>query len=272
MVNNDQTVLCPLPNVEFHGRRRARTASSSSGMSPASADSTAFIDEVAITPVVDTLLDGGFERPALTANTFQTDPSGSAWQFSATAGIARNGSDFVTNWTEAQNAPAGAQVGYLQDTGSMSQTVYLDAGTYQLSFLAAQRAIYQTNYQEIEVLVDGAATARSSPSTPRMPPTSRRRLRCGRGYTIELLGLDPLGGDNTAFIDQVTLSANAISDGSFETPALAAATYAIRRLPARPGSSPATAGMSQQWQPPLPPAIPTPPTARRSPSSRATAA
>ena len=40
----------------------------------------------------------------------------------------------------------------------MSQTVYLDAGTYQLSFLAAQRAIYQTHYQEIEVLVDGTSS------------------------------------------------------------------------------------------------------------------
>ncbi len=125
-------------------------------MSPPSADSTAFIDNVAITPVVDTILDGGFEQPALAANAFATDPSGSAWQFSGTAGMARNGSDFATNWTEAQNAPAGAQVAYIQDTGSMSQTVYLDAGTYQLSFLAAQRAIYQTHYQEIEVLVDGA--------------------------------------------------------------------------------------------------------------------
>ena len=114
------------------------------GMSPSTADSTAFIDEVAITPVVDALVDGGFEQPALAANTFQTDPSGSAWQFSGTAGMARNGSDFATNWIEAQNAPAGTQVGYLQDNGSMSQTVYLDAGTYQLSFLAAQRAIYQT--------------------------------------------------------------------------------------------------------------------------------
>ena len=56
---------------------------------------------------------------------------------------ARNGSDFATNWVVAQNAPAGAQVAYLQCVGSMSQTMYLDAGTYQLSFLAAQRAIYQ---------------------------------------------------------------------------------------------------------------------------------
>ena len=99
------------------------------------------IDNVAINPVQDTILDGGFEQPALPANSFQYDQTGSAWQFSATAGISRNGSNFQTNWTETQNAPAGTQVAFIQEYGSMSQSVYLDAGTYQLSFLAAQRAI-----------------------------------------------------------------------------------------------------------------------------------
>ena len=78
-----------------------------------------------------------------------------AWR--ATAALRRNS-------TAAQNAPAGTQVGYLQDTGSMSQTVYLDAGTYQLSFLAAQRTTDQTNYQEIEVLVDGTAYGTIEPA------------------------------------------------------------------------------------------------------------
>ena len=37
----------------------------------------------------------------------------------------------------------------------MLQNVFLDAGTYQLAFLAAQRAINQSHYEEIEVAVDG---------------------------------------------------------------------------------------------------------------------
>ncbi len=198
------------------------------GLSPTSADSTAFIDEVAITPVVDTLLDGGFEGPALNPNAFQTAACGSAWQFSATAGIARNGSDFVTNWTEAQNAPVGVQVGYLQDYGSAVQSAFLDAGTYQLSFLAAQRAIYQTHYQEIEVLVDGAPAGIVDPVNTLYGSYTSSTFTVPTGvHVIEFLGLDPLGGDNTAFIDQVTLTANAINDYSFETPALAPATYAM---------------------------------------------
>ena len=37
------------------------------------------------------------------------------------------------------NAPNGTQVAFLKNNASMSQTVYLDAGVYDLSFLAAQR-------------------------------------------------------------------------------------------------------------------------------------
>jgi hypothetical protein len=191
------------------------------GLSPSGADSTAFIDEVAITPAVDSMVDGGFETPALPANDFQTDATGSAWQFSGTAGVARNGSAFVTNWTEAQNAPAGAQVAYIQDTGSMSQTVYLDAGTYQVSFLAAQRAIYQASYQEIEVLVDTVPEGTINPVNTTYSSYQSSTFTVATGvHTVEFLGLDPQQGDNTAFIDQVAISANAVNDGSFETPAL----------------------------------------------------
>ncbi len=192
------------------------------GMSPQGGDSTAFIDEVAIAPVVDTIVDGGFEQPAVAANTLAADPSGMPWQFSGTAGVASNGTS-----TQAQNAPQGAQVGFLQDTGSMSQTVYLDAGTYQLSFVAAQDTTDQTNYQEIEVLVDGVAYGTIQPLTTSYASYQSSTFAVPAGaHTIELLGVDPLGGDNTAFLDEVSIStANAISDGSFETPVLNTATY-----------------------------------------------
>ena len=40
----------------------------------------------------------------------------------------------------------------------------VDGGTYGLSFQAAQRAIYQPHYEEIEVLVDGAEIGTIDPS------------------------------------------------------------------------------------------------------------
>ena len=184
-----------------------------------------------ITPAVDMVIDGSFETPSLDPNTFQQAPQDSAWQFSQSAGVARNGSAFVTNWIEAQNAPAGAQVAYLQDAGSMSQTVYLDAGTYQLSFLAAQRAIYQSHYEEIEVVVDNNTGSVQDAGTIDPVNTSYGAYQSAPFtvttgiHTIEFLGVNPVGGDNTAFIDQVGLFANAINDGSFEAPALAAGAY-----------------------------------------------
>ena len=48
----------------------------------------------------------------------------------------RNGSDFTVG---NPNAPNGNQVAFLKNNASMSQTVYLEAGVYNLSFLAAQR-------------------------------------------------------------------------------------------------------------------------------------
>ena len=139
------------------------------------ADATIFIDAVTITPVVDSVADGGFEEPGLAVNTAQYNPSGGAWQFSATAGVSRNGSSFQTNWiNEAQNAPAGMQVGFLQGNGTMSQTVYLDLGTYQISFLAAQRVLSQSNYEEIEFEVDGQLLLNGGTATRYRRPRKRK--------------------------------------------------------------------------------------------------
>ena len=230
---------------------------------------------MAITPVVDSIADGGFEQPALAANAYQTDPSGSAWQFSGTAGVSQNGSDFVTNWVvKPRTPPRERRWPILQGNGSMSQTVYLDAGTYEISFLAAQRAIYQTHYQEIEVLVDAAVVGtRSTPLNTLYGSyqTSTFTVAAAGAHTITFLGLNPLGGDNTAFIDQVTLDGQRHHRRQLRDAALAAGTYQYA-----PAGSPWQFSASGRRQPamaaPSPPAIPMPPTARRSPSSRATAA
>ena len=54
--------------------------------------------------------------------------------------------------------PDGSQVAFLQGNGSMSQSVVLSPGSYQLYFSAAQRVNWQSHYQEIQVLVDGVQT------------------------------------------------------------------------------------------------------------------
>jgi uncharacterized protein YabE (DUF348 family) len=194
------------------------------GVNPLGGDNTAFVDQVAISGNV--ISDSGFEVPALTMNSFQYAPSGSAWQFTGSAGISSDESNFTLG---NPNAPNGTQVAFLQGTGSISQSVYLNSGSYSLSFQAAERADKsQAHYQEIQVLVDGAQVGlvTAADSQYRFYQTSNFTEAAGM-HTIELVGLNPAGGDNTAFVDQVAISpeANAIGDGSFEAPGLAAKTF-----------------------------------------------
>ncbi len=105
------------------------------------------------------------------------------------------------------NAPVGNQVAFLKDSGSISQAVDLAAGTYNLSFLAAQRDKYQSTYQSIEILVDGNEVGSATPSSTTYGSYATTNFTVAAGvHTIEFLGVDPSGGDNTAFLDDVQLN------------------------------------------------------------------
>ena len=87
------------------------------------------------------------------AGHFRYRPTGSPWTFTGDAGISANGSGFTSG---NPPAPQGTQVAFLQGTGSFSQAVAgWAAGTYVLTFYAAQRGNYQASRQDFQVLVDG---------------------------------------------------------------------------------------------------------------------
>ena len=71
-----------LPDVEFHGRgRHAHRAIL--GMIPRAADSTAFLDDVAIAPEATRSATASFEAPALAGQDLsRSRPAARAWQFS----------------------------------------------------------------------------------------------------------------------------------------------------------------------------------------------
>ena len=170
---------------------------------------SALSNEVSATPqavTTNTLADAGFESPNVGTGSwgdFVYDPSGVAWNFSGNAGVAGNGSGFTSG---NPNAPEGTQVGFLQTTGSISQTVNLSAGTYTLDFLAAQRANYG-GAQSFEVLVDGVVVGTFANLSTSYTPLSTAPFTVTAGlHTITFQGLDPNGGDDTAFIDQVSLN------------------------------------------------------------------
>ena len=91
-----------------------------------------------------------------------TDPTGSPWTFTGRAGIAANGSGFTAG---NPPAPEGTQVAFLQKTGSFSQAVAgWAAGSYRLTFYAAQRGNTGTSRQDFRVLVDGVVVGTFTPS------------------------------------------------------------------------------------------------------------
>ncbi len=171
--------------------------------------------------------DHGFETPSVGAGTYYSfayNPTGAPWTFSGSAGIAGNGSGFTSG---NPNAPEGVQVAFLQETGSFSQTIDLQAGTYSLTFLAAQRGNWNQGGQTFEVLVDGANVGVFTPSSADYLAFQSANFTATAGsHTLSFVGLDPAGGDNTAFVDDVQVAApSAAQTGSFDSPNVGSGTY-----------------------------------------------
>ena len=125
-----------------------------------------------------TVADMGLEQVAVGAGQFQYRPTGSPWAFAGAAGIAANGSGFTSG---NPPAPEGTQVAFLQATGSISQAVAgWAAGSYRLTFYAAQRGNNGTSRQDFRVLVDGVDVGTFTPLRDVLPGLHDRRLH-GRG-------------------------------------------------------------------------------------------
>jgi hypothetical protein len=155
----------------------------------------------------------GFGTPNVGTG-FQYNPSGAAWTFTANSGtngsgVAGNGSGFTnTN----PSAPEGTQVGFIQGTGSISQSLTFTAGTFTINFQAAQRANVSGNSQNFQVTVDGIVVGTFTPSGTSYAgyTTSSFTVTAG-AHTVGFVGLNTKGGDNTAFIDQVTVLGGPLS-------------------------------------------------------------
>jgi hypothetical protein len=152
------------------------------------------------------LLDPGFEDPILGTgrSAYQADPTGSAWSFSGTAGVAGNGSTITDGNLKA---PQGSQVAFLQKTGTISQVVdFPAAGSYQISVSAAQRANNGTSQETVQVLVDGTVVDTFTPaSTDYATYTTAAFPVTAGSHTIRFVGVDPTGADSTALLDQVSI-------------------------------------------------------------------
>ncbi|SRR5579883_2363629 len=191
------------------------------GVDPTGADYTALLDQVNVQAVVNRFSDPGFETPNVGTGSwhdFVYNPSGAPWTYSSSSGVAGNGSGFTNG---NPNAPQGTQVAFLQKNGTMSQVVNFTAGTYAISFYAAQR-YGQGSSQTFEVTVDGTVVGTFTPTstTYKLYTTNSFTVTAGT-HTIEFIGLNPNGGDNTAFLDGASIqqpATNQFNDPGFETP------------------------------------------------------
>jgi hypothetical protein len=184
-------------------------------------DNTVLIDQVAINVLPTNLNDTGFESPALANGAFQYNPSGAAWTFFGHAGLATNGSAFTA---ANANAPQGNQVAFVQNLGSVGQSMFLPAGTFNVSFAAAQRGSSQASAQTFQVLLDNAAIGTFNNLTgSRYTTLTTSNFTVAAGvHKIVFQGTDLKGGDNTVLLDQVLVNAisTSLSIPGFEIPAL----------------------------------------------------
>jgi hypothetical protein len=149
--------------------------------------------------------DPGFETPNVGTGSFRDfayNPSGAPWTYSSSSGVAGNKSGFTDR---NPSAPQGTQVAFLQDYGSISQVVNFTAGTYAISFEAAQRA-GQASSQTFEVQVDGMVVGTIKPTGTSYNLYSTNTFTVTAGtHTVKFVGLDPNGGDNTALLDEASI-------------------------------------------------------------------
>jgi len=148
----------------------------------------------------------------------RTGPNGSTGTFLdsdrdwVNSGLSANNTAFTQGDSPA---PEGSQVAFLQDLGSITQAVAgWAAGTYTLSLQAAQRTNYGSSNESFQVLIDGNAVATFNPagSSYQSFTTASFPLAAGT-HTIAFVGTNS-HGDNTAFLDAVTLNALAATPSS----------------------------------------------------------
>jgi hypothetical protein len=149
--------------------------------------------------------DAGFEYPDTYGGyTYNPAPdSSNPWTFSGDSGVAGNGSGFTSG---NPDAPEGSQVAFIQQaSGDISQSVTFAAGTFTLTFSAAQRS---GDDQDFQVLLDGTPIDTVTPADVSYADYTTPSFTVNAGsHTIEFQGLDTAGGDNTAFIDNVRFKA-----------------------------------------------------------------
>ena len=160
--------------------------------------------------VINQNLNFGFETPSLGSGNYGYTPSGASWTFSMDfnggngSGIAANGSAFSN-----PNAPEGTQAAFLQSYGSISQTLtgFLPGTNYTITYSAAQRSgAAQNGGESWNVTVDNTVISSNNPGATSYTTYTASFTASAAAHTVSFVGTDLVGGDNTVFIDNVSIN------------------------------------------------------------------
>ena len=157
------------------------------------------------------IINFGFETPMV--STYQYNPSGASWTFTAQSG--NNGSGVTANGSlfnsSNPNAPEGTQVAFLQSISTISQAIsgFVPGAKYSITFSAAERAgQFQHGGQTWNLKLDNSVVASYSP-----PATATSYVDYTTNFTataatqtLSFVGTDLVGGDNTVFLDNVRIA------------------------------------------------------------------
>ena len=165
--------------------------------------------EVSATPQF--VFNFGFETPKV--GTYQYDPSGGSWTFTAKSG--NNGSGITANGSlfnsSNPNAPEGVQVAFLQSISTISQAIsgFVPGAKYAVTFSAAQRAgQFENGGQTWNLKLDNTVVAIYAPpatATNYVDYTTNFTATAAT-HTLSFVGTDLPGGDNTVFLDNVRIA------------------------------------------------------------------
>jgi hypothetical protein len=163
---------------------------------------------------------------ATTASSVNALP-GMGWTFNG-GGVNQNGNNGFTMADAGSGGSDGNQAGFVQQTGNMQQTFTAPTtGFYKISFVAEQRTADSETFQVYingQVLSSGtngfngtiAGGTGYTASSGQIQPTSSTswntytlysgQLQANTAYTVEFLGTDIYGGDNSFYVDSVHLA------------------------------------------------------------------
>ncbi len=159
------------------------------------------------------VVNASFEIPS-EVGTHQYRPSGIGigWQFVGTSGVQGNGSAF----SGILMAPNRGQTAFIQNLGSISQTINFNAGSHTLSFKAARRpySAPADGVQPIKVSIDGQQIGSLiSPlsHTSFTQVTIPFPIVSSGTHTLSFAGTDG-SGDQTTLIDDVSIAGPALPE------------------------------------------------------------